>query len=87
MIALALTALLAFATLLAIAAIAQSWRQYGAAVLALRSDLKQCETMRSFSYRIISNDATKPRAARIFALPVRVSPLRQPMQSALRAAA
>ncbi len=91
MLAFALTTLFAAATMLALAAMAQSWRQYGTAALVVRGVLQQCEATRSFDYRIISRDAAMPTLtripARVIALPVRPlvhRPLRQP---ALRAAA
>ena len=91
MIAFALTALFASTALLALAAIAQSWRQYGMTALTIRSALKQCQATRNFDYRIISLDAASPKPARavaqIIALPIRPS-LRHPLpQPALRAAA
>ncbi len=87
MIALALTALFASAALLAIAAIAQSWRQYGTAALAVRGELKQCDATRSFTFRIISHDGPRRKAAQIIALPVRLVVRRPLLQPALRAAA
>jgi hypothetical protein len=91
MIAFALTALFTSVALLALAAITQSWRQYGMAALAIRSALKQGQVTRNFEYRIISLDAASPKparaAAQIIALPIRPS-LRHPRpQPALRAAA
>lgn len=87
MIALALAILFACAALLAVSAIAQSWRQYGPAALALRDELKRCEAARGFDYRIISHELPGRKAALVIALRVRPlvrRPLRQP---ALRAAA
>ena len=87
MFALTLIALFASAALLAVACLAQSWRQYGTAALALRGEMKQCDATREFDYRIISHDLPSRKPAQVIALPVRPSvrrPLRQP---ALRAAA
>lgn len=87
MLALALTALFACAALLALAAMAQSWRQYGTAALALRGELKQCGVMRGFDYRIITHDMPSRGPAKIIALPVKSSARRPLKQPALRAAA
>lgn len=96
MIGLALSTLFASAALFALAAIAQSWRQYGTATLAVHGALAQCDATRSFSYRIISFDATravpgKPApeklSAQIITLPIRRSARRPFLLPALRAAA
>ncbi len=91
MIAFALTTLFAAATMLALTAMAQSWRQYGTAALAVRSALKQCEATRSCDYRIISHDTAGPILvpipARVVALPIKPSVRRPLLQPALRAAA
>ena len=91
MIALALTTLFTAATVLALAALAQTWRQYWTSALAVRSALKQCEATRSFDYRIISRGPALPVLTRIppqvIALPVRSLVRRPRLQPALRAAA
>ncbi len=87
MLALALTALFACAALLAVAAIAQSWRQYGTTALVLRGELKKCDATRGFDYRIITQDVPTRGPAQIVALPVKPSTRRPMRQPALRAAA
>ncbi len=87
MIALALTALFVSATLLALLAIAGSWKQYGAQVLALRKMLQQCEDNRSVEYRIVSHNQPGRGPAQVILLPVRPAGYRPALRPALRAAA
>ena len=87
MIALVLTALFASATLLALLAMADSWKQYGAQVLALRRMLQQCDRKRSVEYRIVTDDQPGRGPAQVFLLPVRPAGYRPALRPALRAAA
>ncbi len=85
MIVTLLSAFFAAAALLAITAIADSWRRHGAAMLALRTQLRACQPSHDLRYTLV---LTQVRQAGPRMAPARFKaadcglPLRQPEQRA-----
>lgn len=85
MIATLLSALFAASALLAVTAIVDSWRRHGAAMLALRGELKACRRSRDLRYVLVTTEVRevgpRPAIARF-----RAATAGLPLQAGLRAA-
>jgi hypothetical protein len=71
---------------LAMAAIGASWRNYGAAALALREQLQACKTTREFRFTLITTEV-RHSGATIYRPDFRPEARGLPFQPGLRAAA
>ncbi len=78
--------LFAAATFLALAAIGASWRDHGAAALALHRQLKACGTTREFRFTLVTTEVRR-EGAMVYRPRFRPEARNLPFQPELRAAA
>ncbi|MFA7586932.1 MAG: hypothetical protein WCY11_12175 [Novosphingobium sp.] len=62
MVAILLATLFAAAAVLSLAAIADSWKTHGGAMLALRQQLRECSTTSDCSFRLITTHVQRGSA-------------------------
>jgi hypothetical protein len=86
MTAILLATMFAAAAVLALGAIADSWRQFGTAAMALREQLATCSRTRELHFTLVTTEVRRA-SARVYRLNFRPAGQSLPLQPELRAAA